>query len=56
MNFETPVMFVLRWMCLANRAVLFTGGFYLVNGQIGSSIYGDFCKGIKVLTASKIFG
>jgi len=34
---------------------MFIGDFHLVNGRIGSSIcYEDFCRGIKVLTASKI--
>ena len=33
---------------------MFIGDFHLVNGRIGSSIYEDFCSGIKVLTASKI--
>jgi len=33
---------------------MFIGDFHLVNGQIGSSNYEDFCRVIKVLTASKI--
>ena len=33
---------------------MFICDFHLVNGLIGSSIYEDFCRGIKVLTASKI--
>jgi hypothetical protein len=57
MNFETPVMSVLLWLFLfasQKRAGLFTGGFHLEIGRISSSNYGDFCRGIKVLTVSRI--
>jgi hypothetical protein len=32
---------------------MFIRGFHLVNDRIGSSNYGDFGRGIKVLTARK---
>ena len=43
-------------VCVAwqNWSGMFIGDFHLVNGRIGSSIYEDFCRGIKVLTARKI--
>ena len=42
------------WPSRSGQVCSFIGDFHLVNGQIGSSIYEDFCRGIKVLTASKI--
>jgi hypothetical protein len=57
MNFETPVMSVLLWLFLfawQKLESLFTGGFHLEISRIGSSNYGNFCRGIKVLTVSRI--
>jgi hypothetical protein len=57
MNFGTPVMSVLLWLFVfawKKREGLFTGGFHLEISRIGSSNYGDFCRGIKVLTVSRI--
>jgi hypothetical protein len=56
MNFETPVMLVLLWLFLftSQKCVgLFTGRFHLVNCRIGSSNYGDFCRGTKLLLPAK---
>jgi hypothetical protein len=56
MKFETLVMSVLLCLFLfasQKREGLFTGGFHLEIGRIGSSNYGDFCRVIKFLLSAE---